>query len=445
MIQTSLSDTTNSVNISRLAQNSILILSLQTASVILMYLVQVYLARWMGRTEYGIYEYTISWSLILAIPVGLGLPRAVLRFISEYRVRESWEELRGLLLSSWQITIVVGIVLSLGSMEIISVLNCHHSLVYAPILFTGVWLIPLQALLQLHEDMARGLDNISVAYGPSKVLLPLFVLLGGFFLFNSEHHLSSIAMIRMALLVILVVVIFQFIYLWFKFDREIGEVKPTYLPRQWLLVALPLLLTRAFDTLLEQLDIIMLGGLTGTETVGAYTAAVKTAIWTSFIFSSLNLVITPTYGILYTENKHEQLQEVALKVTLWAFVPTLIIGITIFAFSQPLLNLFGSGFSEAEWALRLLVIGRFLDVVFGTTGNLMMMTGYQNKLAIVLGTCTLINVVLNALLIPLYGVVGAAIATTSSLIIWNVWLLIVLIRNININPSIFYVLKLKTG
>lgn len=402
------------------------------------YLAQVFLARWMGRTEYGIYEYAISWSLVLAIPVSLGLPRAVLRFISEYRVRQAWGELRGLLLSSWQLTAGVGLLLSLGSVEIISFLNRHGGLVYAPVLLAGVWLIPLQALTQLQEDMARGIDNITLAYGPSKVLWPLLILLGGFFFTQNAHGLSSILMIRVASVALLAVVLFQVIWLWVKFDGEIGAEKPTYQLRSWLLVALPLLFDRAFETLLQQIDILMLGSLVGAGSVGIYTAAAKTAIWTNFVIQSLNLVAAPAYAILYVQEDREELQKVVSAVTLWIFAPSVIIAVTLAIFAQPILSVFGPEFLEAHWALKVLIIGQLIDVLCGSVGNLMVMTGNQNKSLMVSASCALINLILNAILIPRYGVVGAAIATSSTLIVWNVWLCFLVIRHVDINPSIFY-------
>jgi O-antigen/teichoic acid export membrane protein len=441
MIQTSLSETQGSVNLGNLAKNSVVILSIQAVGFVLTYLAQISLARWMGRTEYGVYEYVISWSLVLAIPVGLGLPRAVLRFISEYRVRQEWSELRGLLLSSWQITAGVGLLLSLGSMEIISFLNRNDSLLYAPVLLVGVWLIPLQALIQLQEDMARGADSILLAYGPSKVIGPLLILVGGFLLFNYNHDLTSIPMIRMASVALLVVVVFQMICLWFKFDGEIGEVKSIYRPRKWLFVALPLLLDRGFQTLLEQTDILMLGSLMGAGSVSIYSAGAKTAILTNFVLQSLNLVAAPAYAILYAQGDRPGLQKVVSRVTLWIFAPSVLIAAILAIFAQPILSVFGPEFLEAQWALRVLIIGQLVDVLCGSVGYLMMMTGHQNKSVIVSASCAFINLGLNTVLIPRFGVLGAAIATTSTLVIWNVWLCFAVIQNIHVNPSILYSLK----
>lgn len=438
MTATSLGETENSLKLNVLAKNAATILLLQAAGMTLTYLAQIFLARWMGKTEYGIYEYVISWSLVLAIPASLGLPRAVLRFISEYRVREEWAELWGLLLSSWQFTVAVGLLLCLGGTEAIFLLDRHHSLPYASVLLVGIWLVPLQALIQLQEDMARGADNIPLAYGPSKVLWPLFVLGSGFFLFQQGRGLTSIPMTRMALGTLLIVVLFQFGCLWFKFEGEIGEVQPVYKPRQWLLVALPLLLDRTFEILLTQTDIIMTGALAGAGAVGIYSAAAKTALWTTFILESLNLVASPAYAILYAKGDREGLQKIVAAVTLWIFAPSVAIALILAIFAQPILSLFGPEFLNAHWALKILLIGHLVDVLCGSVGNLMMMTGHQNKSVIVSSCCGLMNVALNAILIPKFGAAGAAISTTCTLVIWNFCMSVLVIKYIKINPSIFY-------
>ncbi|NET52129.1 MAG: oligosaccharide flippase family protein, partial [Merismopedia sp. SIO2A8] len=103
LTQTSPSD----ISIRNLAQGTMVALGLQIAGVLLTYLVQICLARWMGKAEYGLYTYVMAWCLTLAIPAGLGLPRAVLRFVSEYRVQGEWGRMRGVLLSSWQFTLVM--------------------------------------------------------------------------------------------------------------------------------------------------------------------------------------------------------------------------------------------------------------------------------------------------------------------------------------------------
>ncbi|NEP39290.1 MAG: flippase [Okeania sp. SIO2H7] len=434
---TSIAQTQNNVSLNALARESIIAIVLQIAGLVLAYLVEVLLAQWMGRTEYGIYAYVISWSLILAIPAGLGLPRAVLRFICEYKVKQEWGLLRGLLLSSWELTVAVGLLLCLGGTGIILWLNRDNSSIASSALLVGMLLVPLQGLVLLQEDMARGAGSVTLAYGPTKVLWPILVIFGGFVLFEQQPVLSSIPVIWVAIATLLAVILLQLCLLWLKFDREIVSTPPIYILPDWLKVALPLLLYEASCKLLLQMDVLMLGLRLGAEEVGAYSAATKTALWVNLILQAINIVAAPAFATLYAQNDRRELQEVVSTVALWIFVPSVAIALCLTIFSQPILSLFGAEFVVASWELKILALGQLIDVMCGSVGYLMIMTGHQNQSFMVSGCCLSINLVLNAIAIPLLGRLGAAIATAFTLIVWNVWMSILVVRHIQINPSIF--------
>lgn len=437
MTSTSIGETQNSDRLRILARESLTAVILQIAGVLLAYLVEVLLAQWMGRKEYGIYAYVLSCSLLLAIPAGLGLPRAVLRFICEYKVKQEWGLLRGLLLISWQLTVAVGLLLSLAGTGIILCLNRDNSSIDSSALLLGMWLAPLQALVLLQEDMARAADSITLAYGPTKVLWPIFTIFGGFFLFLQQPALQSIAVIWLAIATLLAALLFQLCLLWLKFDREIVSTPPIYIPYEWFKVALPLLFYEASCKLLLQMDVLMLGLRLGADAVGAYSAATKTALWVNLVLQGINIVAAPAFATLYAQKHQRELQEVVSTVALWIFAPSVAIGLFLIIFSQPILSIFGAEFVVASWELKVLVLGQLIDVLCGSVGYLTIMTGHQNQSFMVSGSCVLINLVLNAIAIPLLGTLGAAIATAFTLIVWNIWMSILVVRNIQINPSIF--------
>lgn len=437
MTETSLGKTESGIHMITLAKSSIIALSLQFAGVVLVYLVQVFLARWMGKFEYGIYEYIITWSLLLAVPASLGLPRAVVRFINEYRVKQEWGLLRGLVVGSWQLTIGMGLCLGLLGTGFIVLVNHYYPLSYFSVLLIGVWLVPLQGLVLLQEDLARGVENIILAYTPTKVIWPILVLLGGFLLWHDRHTLNSISMTEVALGTLLGTIALQACLIWFKFNREVSPSDPVYIPRAWLKVSLPLLLYRAFRELLVQTDILMLGSLVGAAAVGIYSPASKTALWVSFVLQAINIVVAPTFAVLHTQNNRAELQKVISTVTVWIFWSSIIIGLILIIFAKPFLSLFGPGFVEAHWALKILVVGQLINTLSGSVGNLLSMTGYQNQLMVVSACIALMNLGLNTIAIPLWGVVGAALTTAVTLSIWNIWLVVIVIRNLGVNPTVF--------
>jgi O-antigen/teichoic acid export membrane protein len=443
MTQTVLPGSERKFSVLALAQSSVIALSLQLAGIFITYLMQIFLARWMGTEEYGLYEYVITWSLLLAVPASLGLPRAVVRLINEYRVQQAWGQLRGLILGSWGLTIFMGLFLSLVCAVIIFVVQSYHPFLAAPVLLIGVWLIPLQGLLLLQEDIARGMESILLAYGPTKLTWPLLAMAGGVALWYFRHDLNSISMIWVALSTLFFVLLIQAVIIWFQVKRNVETAPPVFVPISWLRISLPLLLYRAFREILVQTDILMIGSIVGAGAVGIYSPASKTSLWVSFVLQAVNLAIAPTLTVLYITGDREALQEVISTATKWIFWSASTIAILLIIFAKPILGIFGPDFVDAHWALKVLVIGQFINALSGSVGNLLSMTGYQNKLMIVSSCTALLNLVLNSIFIPLWGIVGAALTTAFTLSVWNIWLAVIVMRYLNINPTVFTTLSMR--
>ena len=84
--------------------------------------------------------------------------------------------------------------------------------------------------------------------------------------------------------------------------------------------------------------------------------------------------LVDVFGIdAVVQGDREGLQKVVSAVTLWIFVPSVVIALTLFAFAKPVLSVFGPEFLEAEWALKILIVGQLIDVLCGSVGNLMVM------------------------------------------------------------------------
>lgn len=438
MTQTSLSANSDSFNFSHLVKDVKVALIIKLTGLFLTYLVQVFLARWMGKTEYGIYEYVISWSLLLAVPAGLGLPHTVLRLISEYRVKQDLGRLGGIIRGSLFLTVLASFLVCLASTGVILLLNHYLSFAYATPLLIGIWLVPLQALVLLLLEMARGMKDITLAYAPSQIVWPILLLLGGLFFWQRNHNLGSITTIELAMVMLAIALLFQLWLLWGKLNAEVEETAPVYSYREWVSIALVLLLQAGFQIILSQTDIVMVGSAIGPEEAGVYSAAVKTATWVSFVLQTVNIVVAPVFTTLYTKGDRQGLQKLVSTVTVWIFWSSLAIAATLIAFAGPVMGIFGSEFVVATWQLKILVVGQLVNALCGSVGYLMIMTGHQNKAVVVYGYTALINVVLNGILIPMLGSIGAAIATSLTLALWNIWLSALVVKYVGIYPSVFY-------
>ena len=438
MAQTSISNSPESIQLWNLARDTGVALIIQVGGVSLTYLLQVVLARWMGKTEYGIYEYIMAWSLLLGIFAGLGLARTNLRLISEYRVKEDWGRLRGIFRGSWFIVLVAGCLIALVGTGILLLVDPARNFTYTTPLLIGVWLIPLQGLVQLQLETSRALEDVTLAYAPYQIVWPVLILCGGLLLMDSDIPITSIPMISLATGLLVIVILGQTWLVGDKINREYESAEPIYDYKEWFTIALVLLLQGSFIVILNQTDIVMIGNFLGPEQAGTYSAAVKTAMLISIILQTVNTVVAPAFVALYYQDDILGLQNVVSTVTAWIFWPSLILGILFMTFSHEILGLFGTDFLAVDWELKILVLGRVLDAVCGSVGCLMIMTGHQNQSVVIFGIAAAINLILNAVLIPLLGSLGAAIATTISLVMWNIALSILVMKYIGVRSSIFY-------
>jgi O-antigen/teichoic acid export membrane protein len=91
--------------------------------------------------------------------------------------------------------------------------------------------------------------------------------------------------------------------------------------------------------------------------------------------------------------------------------------------------------------LRVLLIGQIVNAAAGSVGWLILLSGRQRVAARVYGSVALIHLALLAVLIPVFGMIGAAAATTVTMCLWNVWLHAEVVRGLDIHASIIFTLR----
>jgi len=424
--------------VSSFARGVSLTFAIQVAGVCLAYSLNVLLARWMGVTEYGVYTYVFSWAMLLSTPAGLGLNTAVLRFIPEYRAGEKPGLLLGIARQSRRFTLGAGILIALVGCGVVALIA---SPAYTVTLMLGLWMVPLIALMYLYQGTSRALRRVVVAFTPPLVMRPLLLIGGAFALFLVYGHVSSRQVLTVALISLLAIVLFQRLAIRRDLSSEAEDVRPERRSREWLGVAAPLLVSSGFGMLITQTGILMVGTIGSPEEVGLYSAALKTAMLIGFIIVAVNTFTAPMLASLHTQGRLDELQRLLSRAAHMMFWPSLGIALVMLGFSGLLLGLFGEEFIAARAAMAVLIVGQLVAAGAGTVGQLTDLTGYQRQGAWVRGWSALLTVLLSVVLIPYWGILGAAVAATGSLALKNVWLHRLATRNLGLRPSILFALS----
>jgi O-antigen/teichoic acid export membrane protein len=168
---------------------------------------------------------------------------------------------------------------------------------------------------------------------------------------------------------------------------------------------------------------------------------VKTALFVNFVLVAINALAAPTFASLHAQGRREELQRLLVKLAHVIFWPSLAISAGLVAFSGLVLGMFGEEFLAARTAMAILIVGQLVNAGAGAVGYLTDLTGYQRQGVWVRGWSTLLCVLMSAVLIPFYGIVGAAVATAASMALKNIWLHRLASRNLGVSPSILSALS----
>jgi len=414
---------------------------IQAAGMSLKYLTQVLFARWMGTVEYGMYAYAFTWAKLLALLAGMGFTTSVLRFVPQYLASHDWGRLRGVIRRSQQLTLVSGIVLSgLGALLLLSF---HQEEGAARALLAGLVLVPLLALVNLQMEITRGMQYIALAYAPPMVVHPLLSVAAAFLIFRATDTLTGVAVLGAVAAGLSLVLAMQAWGLGRTQPKETSCVRAIYETVEWLRVSFPLLAIALFLVVLNQADIIVLGMFLGPKAAGIYTAATRTAALVSFFLVAVNAIAAPMISSLHSTGDRLGLQRMVRVAAQWMVWPSLAATLVLVLFGEPILGIFGPEFTQGRWAVALLALGQLVNAGVGPVGYLMSLTGHQGLSARVHGLSALINVVLNAVLVPLWGLIGAALATTATMVLWNVWLYILVRKLLGVDPVAFSIIGKK--
>jgi O-antigen/teichoic acid export membrane protein len=387
------------------------------------FLANVALARWLGLASYGYYSFILAVAAVATTVACLGLPVSILRFLPQYSATGDSGRARGLIRRTAQISIatsslcaVVLVAYTLSSLE-------TDSSGYLPGLAFGALIVPLGTFLAIQASWLRGLRENLKAVFPDKLLRPATLLALVLTVMSLAARPSTSRAILLVIAALVTAVVAQTFFFRRSTPREISAVEPVFESRTWMRVALPLFMVSGFALILRQVDTLMIAGFLDPEDVGRYSAGARSAELVSFILAAVNVVAPAAISTLHTQARRRDLQRFLTRMAHLSFWPSLAIGLILILGSEVLLSFFGPGFSAAQGAMTVLVIGHLVNAAAGSSGFLLSMTGHQDRVAWTYGWAAVLNITLNYLLIPRFGITGAGIATATSMMFWNIWLL----------------------
>jgi O-antigen/teichoic acid export membrane protein len=384
------------------------------------FLCQVILARFLGPEIFGVYVLGLTVLKITELFTRLGLHAGALRYISMYR-KEDPGQVKGVIISAPLITFLNGILI--GGIVYYFASFIATAIFHKPeltnVIKTFAFCTPFMAAMNVIANASLGFHTakylvyIKDIIQPSVnlVLVILFIKLG-----------LDISWIIGAFVISHVIALVPGIYfISGQFSRISKEyVKPVFKTRELLSYSVPLLFSVFLAFLLKWTDIMMLGFMKTNTEVAIYRVAAQIPVFFVLFLNASNTIYAPAIAEMYHAGQMRRLENIYKTITRWLFQIVLPISLVIIFSAREVISVFGAGYIDTGYrVLAVLTIAQFINCITGGVSYTLSMTGKQNALFIYSLAMAIINIVLNYLLIPLYGSYGAAIATGISIATFN--------------------------
>jgi O-antigen/teichoic acid export membrane protein len=415
---------------------SLITFAIRLVSAAIVFGSQIILARWMGDFEFGIFVLVWTTAVITGSLSTFGFATTLVRYIPQYRLTGSADELRGIMLTGRLFALLAAsFIAGTGIGAILYFKNNIESYYVAPFII-GALTLPMIALGDTLEGMARAhawpVKALSPTYVVRPALLLMFMLGAMLAGFKPEAKTALLA----AVLATYLTTIIQLLAITNSVDRILPEGPKSNNFGEWASVSLPIFLVEGFLYLITNADVLFVGMFLQPEKVAIYYAAAKTLMLVHFVYFAVKAGVAQRYSQLIHSGEKLALEQFVRSSARWTFWPSLAVGIIVLILGKFLLSLFGETFTQGYPLLFILIIGVVLRSSIGPAESLLNMSGNERICAVIFGVTLFISVAMAIILIPLYGLYGAAISVATSMTFETLALIIAVWKRLGIKISV---------
>ncbi len=409
----------------------------------LMFLLQILVSRLYGPTCFGLFVSGLISCQILQTLCSFGLDKGGMRFMSIANEQRDVKMMPDVFVTSLMFPVGAGVVMAALTYTLSPFLAnvCFGDPAMTPVLRVFSFALPFFAVSYVHAELSRAFKTAKYAVLVREVVGPVlhitafavFHFLGlGFLSVAYAFVLSNI--VSAALMALLVMM--QIKRAATGFDG--ASIVFRRFPRHWrkvLVYSAPLIPLGLLFRADHFADIIMLNILSDTSNVGIYAAAVRWVALFSMLTFPVELMFGPLLSGQLSVRKNDRVRMLYQAITRWMFFITLPGLFFVLTTRSQMMLIFGPDFSsDGTIVLVILLLGFLATTLAKGAGLLLAFGGHQTLELLCLGSGLALNVVLNALLIPRYGIIGAAAATATAQTISNSCRLLVVQYYLKMHP-----------
>lgn len=396
----------------------------------------LFVARLVGKAEYGVYALMLSWISVLAVFAQAGQDTSVVRFVPGYVTQGQWGNVRGLRLGIGALVLGISVAIALAGWAFVFFTSDAHSPSWRATFYIGFAMLPVVTQLQQSSAMHRAFKRPVGSGIYATIMRPVALIALLFLLVLFERHIEAplaAAASAVAALLALGASAFHLTRAW---PRAVRTTQPAYELRRWVAMGAKLSLLSVIIVVGNRLDVLLVGALIGADRVGPYYAAVQLAGFALYGVQAVNVVLAPMIAERYEVGDLADLQLMARRASYIGFTGALCAAVVFTLAGRWILGWFGPGFEVGYVPLLALLCGYVLSAAFGEVGFMLSMTKYQLHASLFVAVGILVNAAATMLLVPRLGLTGAAIGAGLSLVVWRFLALRFVVKYLRVNPCI---------
>lgn len=388
----------------------------RVAGAVAAYVVQIGIARWLGADVLGQYVLAFSMVLIMSVAATAGFAEAAPRYVGIATANKDYSELKGFIQRGQQVTIACSITLLLiGSLITWS----YASTTYQAVLLIAWVVVPAFALIRFFAGVAQGYAKLMLREFPNSVVRPILFTTCVYLAYLLTSGVDAVFLLILHGVLIVSTTAYMYLRITQITENYTKHTTARYRDREWATVAPSLAIAGAFYMYLPELVNLSVSRYLEPMELAHLNAAMRTGMLVLFAIYSIDSAYLPRATKHLAAAQFQDLERWVLRTALLKIISTLTALVVFLLLGKEILSLFGSDFHSASTALYIFAAGLLIRVLIAPPLQLMNLAGQQSACVVASITSLLVLITSTNLLVPAWGINGAAISAVLSMIAWG--------------------------
>lgn len=402
----------------KIARGSVIVFIGNGIGIILGFIGRIVLVKYITQEEYGIFSLAlVIFNFLVLFPL-FGLCSSSTRQIAFYRGNGNELKVKAIILASLRFAAVSSVLMSFllfFMSDFVAVAIFHNPSLSMPLRIISL-AIPCFVLIEILTSIFRAFDRAEPGMLFQSILKSfLFIALLAAVILLSLPFIGVIY----AFVASIVITFLAFAVYTIKNNLiTLSGIRSSFISpegKELLLFSIPLFAHSVLDSMILWLDTVAIGFFKMSADVGLYNAALPLANMLLNLLTAASFLYVPVISRLYARNQIEEIKRSYIVINKWIFAATLPIFLIFVLFPEASLNIvFGTRYSGAATSLQILAFGFFIHNILAFSGYTLLGIGDTKFLMFSGIIAVIISIVLNIILVPILGIVGAATATAAA-------------------------------